>query len=68
MKTKPQTSKRRPSAATLRAVAQYWGRKGGSARMDKMSPEARTAIARHAATVRWDRARLAASRQPNEQA
>ena len=34
-------------------AAQALGRKGGAARAKKLSPEARTAIARKAAAARW---------------
>jgi len=45
----------------IRERFRRYGRAGGRARADRMRPEARTAVARRAAAVRWIRERFAAS-------
>lgn len=44
--------------AILRYAIKQWSALGNKARMEKTTPAQRTAIARKAATARWDRARV----------
>jgi hypothetical protein len=48
---------RRLTREVLKEAARVFGREGGRARAKKLSPEKRSAIARKAVQVRWQKAK-----------